>query len=48
MKPIAASTAPSTASKTIIKIGDLGGFGGTSDMAAAYHALGERGSEWCL
>ena len=33
MKPITASTAPTTASKTIIKIGDLGGAGGMSDIS---------------
>ena len=34
MKPMAASIAPTTASKTIIRIGDLGGAGGMSDIGA--------------
>ena len=34
MKPMAASTAPITASKTIIRIGDLGGAGGMSVIGA--------------
>jgi hypothetical protein len=32
MYPMAASMAPTTASKTIIRIGDLGGAGGMSDI----------------
>jgi hypothetical protein len=37
MKLIAASTAPITASATIITIGDLGGAGGMSVMPPLYH-----------
>jgi hypothetical protein len=36
MKPIAASTAATTASKTIIRIGDFGGAGGMSDIASLW------------
>jgi hypothetical protein len=46
MYPMAASMAPTTASKTIIRIGDLGGGGGTSDMSVAYHGWPSH-SGWC-
>src|SRR5215213_3245891 len=38
MKPMAASIAPTTASKTIIRIGDLGGAGAMSDVLPPYHS----------
>ena len=42
MYPMPANAAPTTASKPIIMIGDLGGFGGTSDITSFLNQQARR------